>query len=149
MAGFGWAAATVATKEFQRTRRLDTVNFVAWQLLFGLTPFIPIVALHPAPPVAVTPFYLALVGYAGIVSIAIAWLLWVGILSRLSASAAGFSMLAIPVLALAISVFFFGEVVAGSEWLGMALIAAGLALLGILARRARRAVASIDTESPP
>jgi hypothetical protein len=31
----------------------------------------------------------------------------------------------------------------------MALIAAGLALLGILARRARRAVASIDTESPP
>jgi drug/metabolite transporter (DMT)-like permease len=58
-------------------------------------------------------------------------------------------MLAIPVLALAISVFFFGEVVAGSEWLGMALIAAGLALLGFLARRARRAVASIDTESPP
>jgi len=43
------------------------------------------------------------------------------------------AMLAIPVLALTISVFFFGEVIAGSEWLGMALIAAGLALLGILA----------------
>jgi drug/metabolite transporter (DMT)-like permease len=149
LGGFGWAAAAVATKVFQRTRRLDTVNFVAWQLLLGLTPFVPIAALRTVPSVEVSWFYLALVGYAGIVSIAIAWLLWVGILSRLSASAAGFSMLTIPVLALAISVIFFGEAVAGSEWLGMALIATGLALLGILAGRSRRAVVTVDTESPP
>jgi drug/metabolite transporter (DMT)-like permease len=149
LSGFGWAAATVATKAFQRERRFDAVNFVAWQLLIGLTPFFAIAAVRDAPAAPMALSYLLLVGYAGIVSIAIAWLLWMSILNRLSASAAGFSMLAIPVLALGISMVFFDETIAGREGWGMALIAGGLALLGFLGRRAAKAAPSIETESPP
>jgi drug/metabolite transporter (DMT)-like permease len=146
--GLGWAAAAVATKYFQRAQRFDPVNFIAWHLLIGMVPFIGIAVLREAPSVALSLTYVACVAYAGVVSIAIAWLLWISILTRLSASAAGFSMLAIPVLAIGISVVFFGEPIARSEWWGMALIAAGLALLGLLARRGARPPASIETESP-
>jgi drug/metabolite transporter (DMT)-like permease len=149
LAGFGWAAAAVATKWFQRRRRFDPVNFVAWHLLIGLTPLFVIAAVRNAPSAPMVPSYLLLLAYAGVVSIAIAWLLWISILNRLSASAAAFSMLAIPVLALAISVVFFDESIARGEWWGMALIVGGLTLLGLLGRRAARASPPIETESPP
>ncbi len=149
LGGFGWAAAAVATKRFQRERQFDPVNFTAWHLAIGLVPLLVITALRAAPPAPTAPAYLLLLGYAGVVSIAIAWLLWLSILNRLSASAAAFSMLAIPVIALGISIVFFGEAVARREWVGMALIAAGLALLGALARRARRLAAGADAEPPP
>ena len=45
LSGFGWAAGTVATKYFQRGRKLDPLNFVAWQMLAGVMPLtLPAVA---------------------------------------------------------------------------------------------------------
>jgi drug/metabolite transporter (DMT)-like permease len=141
LSGFGWAAATIATKAFQRKRRFDTINFVAWSMLLGLLPFFAIAVWRDVPAVPWTLSYALLVGYAGILAIAVAWMLWFMILHRLSASAASFSMLAIPVLTLGASIAVFGERIETGEWVGIGLVATALLVLGMLGLSgARRAV---------
>jgi drug/metabolite transporter (DMT)-like permease len=138
LSGFGWAAAAVATKWFQRGRRFDPVNFTAWMMTVGLLPFFAIAAHRVSPPVAWDAEYLVLLFYSGVISTAFGWLLWLALLHRLSANAASFNMLAIPVIALVSSMLLMAERLAGGEWAGIALIGAGLAVLGVLGWRAER-----------
>jgi drug/metabolite transporter (DMT)-like permease len=138
LSGFGWAAAAVATKWFQRGRRFEPVNFTAWMMTVGLLPFFAIAAGRASPPVAWDAEYLVLLFYSGVISTAFGWLLWLALLHRLSANAASFNMLAIPVVALVSSMLLMAERLAGGEWAGIALIGAGLAVLGALGWRAER-----------
>jgi drug/metabolite transporter (DMT)-like permease len=138
LSGFGWAASAVATKWFQRDRRFDPLNYIAWMMAVGLLPFLAIAAVRTAPAVAWDLEYALLLAYSGVIATALGWMLWLALLERLSANAASFNMLAIPVIALSSSVLLLGERLAPPEWWGIVLIGAGLAVLGRLARRAGR-----------
>ena len=142
LSGFGWAAGTVATKYFQRGRALDPLNLVAWQMLAGVIPItaLPFLLGTPAPQWSAT--YALLLLYVGAVSTGLAFLLWITILRFLPAGTASLNMFAIPVIALVSSMLVFGERLTPAEWLGIASIGAGLAIISMNALRARRDVAS-------
>ena len=141
LSGFGWAAGTVATKYFQRGRALDPLNFVAWQMLAGVIPItaLPFLLGTPAPQWSAT--YALLLLYVGAVSTGLAFLLWITILRFLPAGTASLNMFAIPVIALVSSMLVFGERLTPAEWLGIASIGAGLAMISMNALRAHRDVA--------
>jgi len=138
LSGLGWSAAIICTKWFQRGRTFDPINFTAWLMAIGLLPFFPFVAFRGAPAVAWNiPYALALF-YVGALSTALGWILWLAVLRRLSANAASFNMLAIPVVALTSSMLVYGEELTPAEWSGIAAIGTGLAVLGGLGVHAGR-----------
>jgi drug/metabolite transporter (DMT)-like permease len=134
----------LSTKWFQRRRAFDPINFTAWLMAIGLLPFFPFIAFRGAPAVAWDLAYVLELFYVGVVSTAFGWILWLAVLRRLTANAASFNMLAIPVVALTSSMLVFGEQLTGEEWIGIVLIGAGLAVLGALGVRASRAAAKIE-----
>jgi len=138
LSGFAWAAGTVAMKHFQREHTLDPVNFVAWQMLAGAVPITLLPLVLDLPPVQWSGTYVALLVYVGAVSTAFAFLLWIAILRLLPAGTASLNMFAIPVIALVSSSLVFGERMTAAEWLGIACIGVGLAIVTASAIRARR-----------
>ena len=146
LSGLGWSAAIICTKWFQRGRTFDPINFTAWLMALGLLPFFPFVAFRGAPAVAWDLTYVLALFYVGVISSAFGWIVWVKVLRHLSANAASFNMLAIPIVALTSSMLVYGEVLTRGEWIGIALIGAGLAVLGALGVRAGRAA---KKDEPP
>ena len=147
--GFGWAAGSVATKYFQRSRALDPLNFLAWQMFAGVLPLSVLAYALDAAPVQWNVAYGLLVLYVGAVSTAFGFLLWVAVLRFLPAGTASLNMFAIPVLALVSSMLVFGERLSPGEWWGIACIGAGLAIVSAVAWRAsRRGEAALPPPTP-
>jgi drug/metabolite transporter (DMT)-like permease len=140
LSGFGWAAGTVAMKYFQRDRRLDPLNFIAWQMLVGTVPFVLLLVVRDYPPTQWSPTHALLMFYIAVISMALAFVAWIEILRWLPAGTASLNLFAIPVIALVTSMAIFGERLTASEWAGIACIGAGLAVLTLLALRAPRQV---------
>lgn len=138
LSGFGWATGTVCTKYFQRKHALDPLNFVAWQMLVGVLPLMLLPLLFDFAPVQWTLAYALLLVQIGAVATALGFMLWIAILRFLPAGTASLNMFAIPVIALASSMLVFGERLTPLDWLGIACIAAGLAIISVNAWRASR-----------
>ena len=83
--GFGWAAGSVATKYFQRSRALDPLNVLAWQMFAGVLPLTVLAYALDAAPLQWDVAYGLLVLYVGAVSTALGFLLWVAVLRFLPA----------------------------------------------------------------
>jgi drug/metabolite transporter (DMT)-like permease len=148
LSGFGWAAGTVAVKYFQRERRFDMLNFMAWQMLLGMLPVLPIALVYPLRPPEWDATYALLLLYTGAVSTAGGFVLWIAVLRWLTAGAASLNMLAIPVIALVSSMLFFGERLTPLEWSGIACLGAGLLLVSLRAWQASRE-GRRDAAEPP
>ncbi len=139
LSGFGWAAGTIATKYFQREKPLDMLNFIGWQMVVGVLPFFLLPFIRDTPPVDWSPVYVAMLAYTGAIATASGFVLWIAVLRWLPAGTAAFNMLAIPAIALVSSMIIFDERLNATEWSGIAFIAAGLAIISLLAwMRARR-----------
>jgi drug/metabolite transporter (DMT)-like permease len=143
VSGLGWAAGTIATKYFERSRRLEMLNFLAWQMALGILPFMLIPVFVPLPPTNWNAGYLLLLLHTGAVSTALGFLLWIAILRWLPAGTASINMLAIPVVALLCSMVFLGERLDRIEWIGIACIGAGLAIVSAQAWRETRAARAV------
>jgi drug/metabolite transporter (DMT)-like permease len=145
LSGFGWAAGTVAMKHYQRDRDFDMLNFVAWQALVGVLPLTLLPYAFGVPATQWSVSQGLLLFYVGVVATAGGFLAWMSILRVLPAGTASLNMFAIPVIALLASMAIFGERITPNEWAGIALIAAGLALVTAAAlrpgRRASREIA--------
>lgn len=131
LSGFGWAAGTVALKRFSRDPGFDMLPFIAWQMLLGAIPLAILPWLYAAPAIHWTPGEVACLVYVGAISSAAGFLAWMEILRWLPAGDASLNIFAIPVIALVASMAIFGERLAGNEWLGIALIGAGLAMVAL------------------
>lgn len=138
LSGLGWAAGTVATKHFQQAQPSDPVNFVAWQMVAGVLPLTLLPLVLDFPATRWDAAQVALLVYVGAVSTALGFLLWIAVLRHLSAGTASLNMFAIPPIALVSSMAVFGERLTANEWIGIALIGAGLAILAAIAWRASR-----------
>ncbi|MDD5298259.1 MAG: EamA family transporter [Rhodocyclaceae bacterium] len=85
-----------------------------------------------------SPAYVALVAAIGVLVTALGWALWSYVLKRLPAWQASLSVLGVPAMAVLGSRLQMGEQVDALEMAGIALIAAGLALLSLLGWLAER-----------
>jgi drug/metabolite transporter (DMT)-like permease len=142
LSGFAWAAGSVALKYYERRVGVDATNFIAWQMAVGALPLValPFLLDVPAPRWSVTQALLLV--QVGTVATALGFLMWLAILRRMPAGTASMNMLAIPAIALVLSMIVFGERLAPHEWTGIGLIAAGLVAITLRARgiaSARRA----------
>jgi drug/metabolite transporter (DMT)-like permease len=148
LSGFGWAAGTVAMKYYQRDADFDMLNFVAWQMLVGILPltFLPWRLDLPATQWSVAQALLFF--FTGAIATAGGFLLWMAILRVLPAGTASLNMFAVPVIALVASMVIFDERLAPNEWLGIALIGAGLALIMLAARLSGRRAPLPATPTP-
>ena len=138
LSGFGWAAGTVATKYFQRHHRIDMLNLIAWQMVTGIIPICLIPLVWPLPPAQWNGIYVSALLYAGVIATGIGFILWTAILAWLPAGTASLNMFAIPVIALVSSMIIFDERLTTTEWLGIASIGAGLAIVSMRAWLASR-----------
>jgi len=93
--------------------------------------------------------YIMLLIYVGAVSTALGFLLWIAVLRWLPAGTASLNMFAIPVIALLSSMAIFGERLTRSEWVGIACIGAGLAIISADAWFGSRRGVSVVTEPTP
>lgn len=149
LSGFGWAAGTVCTKYFQRDHKVDMLNFMAWQMLAGVLPLTLLPLAFDLPPTRWSGLQALYLLYIGALSTAAGFIMWIAVLQRLPAGTASLNMFAIPVIALVSSMLIFGERLSGNEWLGIALIGAGLALLSWRAWRSARRGERVTPEPTP
>ncbi len=138
LSGFGWAAGTVLTKYYQRGRRFEPLNFLAWQMLVGGLPLTALPLVFSFPDTAWSLSYAAALFYIAVLSTSYGFVLWLAVLRILPAGTASLNMFAIPVIALLSSMVVFDERLTGNEWAGIACIGMGLAIVAFGTWRASR-----------
>jgi drug/metabolite transporter (DMT)-like permease len=148
LSGFGWAAGTVSTKYFVRRHRLNMLNLIAWQMVTGVLPLLLLPLVLPLPPAQWNAVYTLAIVYAGVIATGAGFVLWTAILGVLPAGTASLNMFAIPVIALLSSMAVFGEHITVTEWLGIASIGLGLAVLSVRAWLASRRGRAEVVEAP-
>jgi drug/metabolite transporter (DMT)-like permease len=149
LSGFGWAAGTIAMKYYQRDRDFDMLSFITWQMALGVLPLSIVPWALAVPDTQWSLAQVALLIIVGVVSTAGGFLVWMQVLRWLPAGTASLNMFAIPVIALLSSMAVFGERLTGNEWIGIALIGVGLALITAQALLGGRRRAALPAEPTP
>ena len=147
--GFGWAAGTISIKYFERERKFDMVNFMAWQMVIGALPFIALPLVYTLSPVHWSLAYASALLFTGAISTALGFVIWISVLRIVPAGTASLNTLAVPVVALLASMAVFGERLSPLEWSGIACINVGLVLVSLGAWRHNRRERRAADEPPP
>jgi drug/metabolite transporter (DMT)-like permease len=101
LAGLIWALAAVIARRSPRRPGDSLLALTAWQMLFGAFLLGAVVLVLPAQPLTPAPYFWVALAYSSILATGVAWFLWLYILERMSAGAAGLSTLLVPVVGLA------------------------------------------------
>jgi drug/metabolite transporter (DMT)-like permease len=140
-AAFCWGCGNIVAKRMALNGD-ELVNVSAWQMAIGGVGLTVLALIFDTEPVRFTASFSLALAYNIVLATAIAWLLWLFALNRLSAGAAGLASLGAPVFSLATAWVQLGEVPTRSEAAGMALILAALAWLSLVGwRRSSRSPA--------
>ncbi len=136
MSGVFWAMSVIVAKKLhQREPDLDLLTLTAWQMLFGSVPLAIAALMIPAPEIQWTPYFIGAVIFNAVFCNALAWLLWLYALQRLSAGIASMSSMLAPVIGVVAAWIQLNEVPSTTELIGMALIAASLVIISIISIR--------------
>ena len=136
LSGVFWALSVIVAKKLhQRTPDLDLLALTAWQMLFGSIPIVVVALLIPAPAIQWTPYFIGAVIFNSVFCNALAWLLWLYALQRLSAGVASMSSMLAPVIGVLAAWLQLHEVPNKTEFIGMTLIAASLLIISIVSIR--------------
>lgn len=149
LGGLAWAGSALAVKLMQRSHpHVDVLSLTTWQMVIGCLPLIALAVVTQSGWPQWTAGYVFGLAYTAVLANAVAWVLWLFALHRLSAGEAGLGTLVIPVLGVILSWVQLGEVPSRWEAVGGPLIIAGLALLAVHGLRAgRRGPAAPEGES--
>ncbi len=136
LSGIFWALSVILAKKLhQRSPDLDLLTLTAWQMLFGSIPLAIVAVIVPAPTIQWTPYFIGAVIFNAVFCNALAWLLWLYALQRLSAGIASMSSMLAPVIGVAAAWLELGEVPSLTELTGMTLIAISLVIISIISIR--------------
>ena len=136
LSGIFWALSVIVAKKLhQRSPDLDLISLTAWQMLFGTIPIVIAALLIPAPQIQWTPYFIGAVFYNSVFCNALAWLLWLYALQRLSAGIASMSSMLAPVIGVMAAWVQLNEVPNTTEFIGMTLIALSLLIISIISIR--------------
>ena len=144
-----WAASAIVVKSLQKRQHVDLLSLTTWQMLFGSLPLVLIAVLTAHGGPVWNPAFVWALAYNVLLGNALAWLLWLFALRRLSAGAAGLGTLATPVIGVAAAWIQLGERPGAAEAAGMALIIAALAVLTMRGLAAGRRVAAAPGKAEP
>jgi drug/metabolite transporter (DMT)-like permease len=138
VAGVAWAASVIVAKKLRVRGGTELLSLTAWQMLLGALPLVAAAWLVPGAPIHWTGSFIAALLYNVIPANALAWLLWLYVLNKLSAGPASLGMLATPVLGVLAAWVQLGERPSAPEALGMLLIGVALALFSYYSMRQHR-----------
>lgn len=125
-AAIAWAASAVYAKHIQSKNAIDLLSLTTWQFFYGSIPVVLVTLFVPNKHLALTPPFMLSLAYLVILGSAVAWLLWMFILSRLSASVAGIASLLTPIVGVLLAWLQLGERPGTLEFIGMGCIVAAL-----------------------
>lgn len=131
LSGISWAISAIVAKRLRQKINLDLLSFTAWQMFFGCIPLVVISLLLPSTPIVWSGSFIGALIYNVIPGTALAWLLWLYVLNRLSAGAASMGMLANPVVGVLSAWAQLGERPEPAESMGMLLIGSTLVLISL------------------
>lgn len=136
LSGIFWALSVIVAKKLhQRSPDLDLLTLTAWQMFFGSIPLAVVALLVPAPPIQWTPYFIGAVIFNSVFCNALAWLLWLYALQRLSAGIASMSSMLAPVIGVIAAWVQLHEVPTTTELIGMTLIAVSLLIISVISIR--------------
>jgi len=136
LSGVCWALSVIVAKKLHhRVPDLDLLSLTAWQMLFGSIPIVIAAILAPAPAIQWTPYFIGAVIFNSVFCNALAWMLWLYALHRLSAGVASMSSMLAPVIGVMAAWAQLHEVPSRTEFIGMTLIALSLAIISIISIR--------------
>ncbi len=138
VSGVFWALSVIVAKKLhQRSPDLDLLSLTAWQMLFGTIPIAIVALLVPAPEIQWTTYFIGAVIFNSVFCNALAWLLWLYALQKLSAGVASMSSMLAPVIGVLAAWIQLNEVPDIAEIIGMILIALSLVIISIISIRKR------------
>lgn len=121
-----WAAGVVYTKRFRTRTRVDTLAFTTWQMVYSIPPLALAAALVPGAYLHPSAQFFAALGFIAVGGTTFAFLLFMYVVSKLSAGAAGIASLSTPVLSTILAMVILGERPNALEAGGMFLIVCAL-----------------------
>lgn len=140
LAGMSWASGAVVAKRLRQRTEIDLFSLTTWQTIFAAVPLTIVAILLPGEPIVWSTPYITALAYNVLPGTAIATLLWMFVLDRLSAGAAGLGILLNPVIAVLAAWIQLGERPAPVETIGMVILAIALIL---------NAFQAINSSTPP
>lgn len=140
LAGMSWASGAVVAKRLRQRTEIDLFSLTTWQTIFAAVPLTIVAILLPGEPIVWSTPYITALAYNVLPGTAIATLLWMFVLDRLSAGAAGLGILLNPVIAVLAAWIQLGERPAPVETIGMVILAIALIL---------NAFQAINSSAPP
>jgi drug/metabolite transporter (DMT)-like permease len=136
LSGIFWALSVILAKKLhQRSPELDLLTLTAWQMFFGSIPLVVVALLVPSAPIQWTPYFIGAVIFNSVFCNALAWLLWLYALQRLSAGVASMSSMLAPVIGVLAAWVQLNEVPSATELIGMTFIAASLVIISMISIR--------------
>jgi len=130
MFGILWALAFILAKKLQaRSPDLDLISLTAWQMLFGSLPIVVVALMTHSTSIEWSGYFIGALFYNSVFGNAVAWLLWLYALRRLSAGIATMTTTICPVIAVIASSIELHEMIKPFELLGMFLIGASLFMI--------------------
>lgn len=127
--GLAWACGVVWTKRLFQRGGISALSLTAWQMAIGTLGVVVVALLVPERTIQWTPWFIGALAYNALLASGLAWLLWSIVVERLPANIAGLSSLVIPVAGIGFAWWLLGERPSALEAIGIALIAAALALV--------------------
>lgn len=134
--GLCWALGTVLSKRLFQRGGISALSLTTWQMAFGALFLILLALATQEKPVAWSNYLIGALAYNAVLASGAAWLLWSWVVERLPAGVVGLSSLSVPIAGIAFAWMLLGERPSPSEWIGIALIAAALAIVNLRRPRA-------------
>jgi drug/metabolite transporter (DMT)-like permease len=133
-AAWAWAISNIVAKRMKLDGS-ELLNVTAWQTLYGGVCLGVLTLFADNEPMHFTfRFTMALI-FNVVFATALAWLLWLYALNKMSAAASGLAVLGVPVVAIAAAWLQLGERPTSGEGAGMLLIVVALAWLSVSGSR--------------
>jgi drug/metabolite transporter (DMT)-like permease len=126
-----WAASAVYAKVLRKKHQVDLLSLTAWQLLFGAIPLALAAIFAGGHAPEWTGTFIAALVFVALLGNALAWVLWLYILSSFRAGTAGLATLLTPVIGIISAWVQLGERPGLLEGLGMIAIVSALLLTAL------------------
>jgi len=132
LGGVCWALSVIVAKKLhKRVPDFDLLSLTAWQMLLGSIPIVIVALIVPAPPIQWTPEFIGDIVFNAVLCNALAWMLWLYALQRLSAGVASMTSLLAPVIGVIAAWLQLGEKPGTGEMFGMVLIGISLIIISV------------------
>ena len=116
-----WGFSSVYSIRLRQTG-LDMLSITAWSMGIGSAILVIVAYCVPSPAVRWDSYFAFILFYNAVLAMAVAWLLWIYVLDRLSIMAASLSVLAVPLIGSLSSAIQLGERFSSIELVGMGTI---------------------------